>query len=362
MKILHVITMLDVGGAERLLVDLLPLLRDKGHEVDLLVFDGVETILKDSIIQKGISVFELAHGNDVNNDQKEVYDPYHIIRLKRYMCGYDIIHTHNSICQLYVAIAHYLFRSSSPLVTTEHSSNNRRRSKKWYKPIDKWMYNQYSSIICIADGTRLNLENYIGKKQNICTINNGVDVQRFIKPIKDISQQDEFIVTMVAGLRAEKDHETLIKAISLLPSNYHLQIVGGGVREQELRCFTQKLSLSSRVTFTGARHDVPELLEKSDIIVLSSHWEGLSLSSIEGMASGRPFLASDVEGLRDIVGGAGILFPHGDARELATKIQWLCQHPDKYRDVAKRCQVRANYYDISVMVDKYDKLYKSLVE
>lgn len=362
MKILHVITMLDVGGAEKLLVDLLPLLRDKGHQVDLLVFDGVETVLKDSIIQKGISVFELSKGNDVNNDKKEVYDPFHIIRLRKFMRGYDIIHTHNSICQLYVAIAHYLYCSSTPLVTTEHSSNNRRRSKKWYKPIDKWMYNQYASIICIADGTRLNLENYIGQQRSICTINNGVDIQRFIKPIKDISKQEEFIITMVAGLRAEKDHETMIKAMSLLPSNYRLQLVGGGVREHELKQFTQQQSLSERVTFTGPSLDVPDILEKSDIAVLSSHWEGLSLSSVEGMASGRPFIASDVDGLREIVGGAGILFPHGDYKALAQKIQWLCEHPVEYDIVAKRCQARAQHYDISVMAEKYCDLYKSLVK
>ncbi len=352
--------MLDVGGAERLLVDLLPLLRDKGHQVDLLLFNGVDTILKDNLTQKGISIFELSHGCDVKNYYREVYDPRHIFRLRKFMSGYDIIHTHNSICQLYVAMAHCLNRSQTPLVTTEHSSNNRRRSKRWYKPIDKWMYNQYASVICIADGTRSNLESYIGKKQNICTINNGVDVQRFIKPIKDITKQTGFTVTMVAGLRAEKDHETLIKAMSLLPSNYHLQLVGDGVRDQELKDFTQQQHLSERVTFTGPRLDVPELLEKSDIVVLSSHWEGLSLSSIEGMASGRPFIASDVEGLREIIGGAGILFPHGDERKLANKIQWLCEHPDDYREVAQRCQTRAQQYDISIMAEKYCNLYESL--
>ena len=138
--------------------------------------------------------------------------------------------------------------------------------------------------------------------------------------------------------------------------------MGDGVRDQELKDFTRQQSLEERVTFTGARLDVPELLEKSDIVVLSSHWEGLSLSSIEGMASGRPFIASDVDGLREIVGGAGVLFPHGDERELANKIQWLCEHPDEYREVAQRCQARAQQYDISIMVEKYSDLYKSLVK
>lgn len=355
------ITMLDIGGAERLLVDILPLMRDAGHDVELLLFDGVDTPFKRDLNDKGIRIHKLSHGKDVHNYYKEVYDPYHIIRLRKYIHGYDIIHTHNSICQFYVAIAHLLNRSSTPLVTTEHSSNNRRRTKKWFKPIDKWMYNQYASIICIAEKTKQNLESYIGKNRSICTINNGVDVHRFTRPIKDVSKQEKYNVTMVAGLRAEKDHETIIKSMALLPSYYHLFLVGDGVRDQELKDFTKRHSLSDKVTFTGPRLDVPDLLEKSDIVVLSSHWEGLSLSSIEGMASGRPFIASDVDGLREIVDGAGVLFPHGDEKELAKKIQWLCEHPDEYREVAKRCQARAMEYDISIMTKKYLDLYNSLL-
>ena len=61
-----------------------------------------------------------------------------------------------------------------------------------------------------------------------------------------------------------------------------------------------------------------------------------------------------------MVNGAGELFPHGDDKELARKIQWLCEHPDEYRKVAERCQKKASQYDISVMVDKYNKLYHSL--
>lgn len=361
MRILHVITMLDIGGAERLLVDILPLMRDAGHDVELLLFDGVDTSFRSSIEKCGIRIYELSHGKNVRDYYKEVYDPFHIIRLKRFMRGYDIIHTHNTICQLYVAITHYLFHSSTPLVTTEHSSNNRRRTMKWFKPIDKWMYNQYASIICIADKTQRNLESYIGTNNNICTINNGVNVLRFKKPIKDISRNEEFIVTMVAGLRAEKDHETIIKAMTLLPANYHLLLVGDGVKSQELKKLTKRYSLSDKVTFMGSRLDVPEIYEKTDVAVLSSHWEGLSLSSIEGMASGRPFIASDVDGLREIVGGAGVLFPHGDAQELANKIQWLCGHPDEYCEVAKRCQERAQQYDISVMAENYLRLYNTIL-
>lgn len=356
MKILHVITSLYTGGAERLMVDLLPLLRDKGHhQVDLLLFNGVDTLFKREIEQHNINVYALSMTNDV-------YHPRNLLRIRKYLNQYDIIHTHNTAPQFYVPLAKTLTRSNVKLVTTEHNSTNRRRVKWWYKPIDRWMYEQYEKIICIADQTHSNLENYIGEKDKICTIYNGVDVNRLLRPIKDISKQKEFIITMVSAFREQKDHETLFRAMAHLPSNFRLRIVGGGekVDRERLHAYCSQLNLDDRVAFMGVRSDVPEILEQSDIVVLSSHWEGLSLSSIEGMASGRPFIASNVDGLREMVAGAGVLFPHGDDKDLASKIQYLCEHPKEYQDVAKRCQEKARQYDISVMAEKYLAVYECI--
>ncbi len=354
MRILHVITSLQTGGAEHLLVDLLPLLRDHGrNRVDLLLFDGSNTPFMDEIRAKGIKVYKLGVGGNV-------YSPLNVFKMVEYMAQYDIIHTHNTACQFFAPMAKSLSFTRKPLITTEHSSNNRRRSNRFLKPADKWMYSRYARIICISEQTRKNLEDYIGKKENICTICNGVDTQRFIRPIKEISGQGDFVVTMVAGLRMEKDHETLLRAMTRLPRNYRLQIVGSGDKEQALKALCNELKLDDRVDFMGVRMDVPDILEQSDIVVLSSHWEGLSLSSIEGMASGRPFIASDVDGLREVVEGAGLLFPHGDDQRLAQEIMQLCENPQFYKEVATKCQQRAKQFDISVMAKQYVNLYKSL--
>ena len=354
MRILHVITSLQTGGAEHLLVDLLPRLRASGRNtVELLVFNGVQTPFMEALRSKGVKIHSLSmNGN--------VYSPLNIFRMIRYIVQYDIIHTHNTACQLYAPLAKMFSFARKPLVTTEHSSNNRRRNKWWCRPIDRWMYSRYAAIVCIADKPRRNLEEHIGKKRTVLTIPNGVDTLRFVRPVKDIVGHDEFVITMVAGLRVEKDHETVLKAMTHLPHNYRLQLVGGGVKEEELKTLTSELGLNERVSFMGVRLDVPEILEQSDIVLLSSHWEGLSLSSIEGMASGRPFIASDVDGLREMVGGAGVLFRHGDDEELASKIHHLCEHPDEYREVAVRCQEKARQYDISVTVSRYLDLYKRL--
>ena len=78
------------------------------------------------------------------------------------------------------------------------------------------------------------------------------------------------------------------------------------------------------------------------------------------MASGRPFIASDVDGLREVVKGAGILFPHGDYRQLAKEIKMLCENPIHYQVVAQECQNRAKQFDISIMAEKYNQLYRSI--
>ena len=355
MRILHVITSLQTGGAEHLMVDLLPLLRANGkNTVDLLLFDGNRTPFMEELESRGIFIHKLGYGGNV-------YNPMNMFKMIRYMGQYDIIHTHNTACQLFTPIAKMLSFTRKRLVTTEHSSNNRRRNKWWCKPIDKWMYNRYAAVICIADQARQNLEHYIGKKKNIYTIPNGVDTQRFYRSVNNVEGKNHFVVTMVAGLRVEKDHETLIKAIKRLPVNYSLQLVGAGDKELELKNLCKELKIDDRVTFLGVRLDVPDILEQSDVVVLSSHWEGLSLSSIEGMSSGRPFVASDVDGLREMVGGSGILFKHGDEKDLAEKIEWLCEHPDEYKDIAIKCQEKASQYDISVMARKYLNLYRTLM-
>lgn len=353
MKILHVITSLKTGGAEKLMVDLLPKLNDLGNDVELLIFDGTITSFYSELKLKGIKIHHLAvKGN--------VYNPLNIFRLLKYISKYDIIHTHNTICQLYVPIAKLLSFSKTIIITTEHNSTNRRRSKKIFWRIDKWMYSKYSRIICIAEKTKYNLEKHIGTHNKIILIYNGVNLNKYLAKTPTYSINDNIIITMVAGFREQKDQDTLIRAMSYLPDNYILQLVGDGERRGILENLVSDLGLDSRVALMGIRNDVPEILQNSDIVVLSSHWEGLSLSSIEGMASGKPFIASNVDGLYEIVEGHGVLFPEGDSQQLAKEIEHLGSDKDYAAKVAKACQMKAMQYDISIMAEKYNNLYKNL--
>jgi len=354
MKILHVITSLKYGRCRASARRLLPALRDRGDEVELLLFNGQETPFYRELTDKGITIHSLS-------TQNKPYDWHNVLGMRRYIKEFDIVHTHNTACQLFAPLARLLcVGHRAQLVTTEHSASNRRRGKWYYWLVDKWMYGHYKAIICIADKTKHNLAEHLKSSRGLLTINNGVDTSRFHNDIKDITGQQSFIITMTAGLRAEKDQDTVVRAMALLPENYTLRLVGSGARHDVLKALIDEVGVQDRVQMLGMRTDVPQLLAESDINLLSSHWEGLSLSSIEGMMSGRPFVASDVDGLREMVGGAGVLFEHGNAQALADVITSLCSDPAYYHDVAARCQARAAQYDISTMADEYHELYGAL--
>lgn len=122
----------------------------------------------------------------------------------------------------------------------------------------------------------------------------------------------------------------------------------------------ENLGVADRVGFPGFRDDVPQLLMESDIVLRSSHYEGLSLSNIEGMASGRPFVASDVAGLHEVTEGAGILFEEGDYRELAKILSMLSIDPELYATTAIKCRERAKEFDIQATADHYLSIYSTL--
>ena len=137
-------------------------------------------------------------------------------------------------------------------------------------------------------------------------------------------------------------------------------LVGDGVRRGELQNLVRDLNLQSYVKFLGLRTDVPNVLKSADIVVMSSHWEGLSLSNVEGMSVGKPFVASDVNGLREVTKDYGILFPHGDEKALAEIIIKLHDDKDYYNQVADKCYDRAQQFDIKTMVEAYNNIYLSL--
>lgn len=350
MRILHVITSLLTGGAERLVVDLTLRLRQMGYIVDVAVFNGADgPFLQELKRHQEVKLYILG---------QSFYDLRHIWRLCKIMRSYDIIHTHNSSPQLYAAIANIGLHKR--LVTTEHNTSNRKRNRFLLRLIDKWMYRRYEHIICISDKSAENLKAYLKRNDHIMTIYNGVDVERIhqAKPIEKMKSK-RFVTLMVAAYRPQKDHETVIRAAKRLPQNqFEFWFAGTGARMDEVVREVNEAGLQEQIKILGNRTDVPQLLQTADVILMSTHYEGLSLSNIEGMSAGKPFVASDVDGVHEITAGYGILFPHEDDATLAELLQRLSTDSVYYAEVAERCYQRAKEYDLRKMVEEYERVYK----
>lgn len=179
-----------------------------------------------------------------------------------------------------------------------------------------------------------------------------VDLDRFRNavPAPDLVSESRFKILMVSAFRPERDQMTLIKAMSLVPDDCVLLLAGDaelpehGALIESCRKVVNELDLEERVRFLGHRDDVPELLAASDLAVLSSLHEDLPVSALEAMASGKPLVASDIPCFRDVVGGAGVLFPCGDAERLAQIIGRFREDKGLREGIAASCRKRAEKY------------------
>ena len=217
-------------------------------------------------------------------------------------------------------------------------------------------YNKVKEVLKIH--TKLSQDKFV-------VISNGVNLKSISevhtldkKKIHSTLQVDDKLIIQVAGFRIEKDQKTVIRAMSYLKNNVKLLLVGDGGLRNECEKLCYELGLKDHVLFLGVRTDVPSLLKTADISVVSSHWEGFGLAAVEGMAVGKPVIASNVDGLYGVVNDAGVLFEKGNAIELAKKIETLLSDENYYKKVASACLERAKQYDIGFMVDKHIELYK----
>lgn len=357
MRIAQFLNSLKIGGAEKLILDSVPLYQKKGIEMDVITLNDAKTPF-------WIKLEEESNGKLIGLSSKSVYNPLLIFKIIPYLKKYDLIHIHLFPALYWVVLAKTFSFSKTKLIYTEHNTSNRRRNSFIFKFIDQFIYKRLTKIVTIAEEVDKELKKHLSfKKEKFQLIQNGVDVEFYNSalayPKTDFFTKQDFILIQVSSFRWQKDQNTLIKALELLPKNVKLLLVGIGDLLHESRELVENLNLSERVKFLGIRDDVARLLKTADLIVLSSKHEGLSLSNIEGMSASKPFIGSDVPGLREIVKDYGLLFEQGNAEDLAGKIQKLINNPSFRNQVAEKCYQRAKEFDIHTMVDSYIEVYKT---
>ena len=364
MKILHIINSLGCGGAESLLSDLCYIQKEQGFEISIATLKDENSIFKEKVKQLGVEYISLS-------SRLSIYNPIFIFKISKLIKQYDLIHVHLFPAQYWVAIAKFITRTKTPIITTEHSTSNRRRELKIFKYIDKFIYGLYDKIICCSDKAHETFLRHFPSIKSAVSIPNGINLERFKNAITQ-SKQELFnlastscVITMVARFQPPKRQDTLVKVLKHLPEHYCVVFAGNKPEDLNVEPITsliKELNLSHRVRLLGVRNDIPDILKTSDIIVLASDYEGLSLSSIEGMAIGKPFIATDVNGLREVVSGAGILYEKDSTSQLATNILKLMQDTTFYKMISEQCVTRASQYDINNMANAYLSVYREVLK
>ncbi len=214
------------------------------------------------------------------------------------------------------------------LVHVEH--NSRERYTRWRLAQARWLAKRTDAIVGVTESVRQYAISLGFPREKCITIPNGIKVDKFPASGLVPWEQREPAIVMAARFARQKDHPTLIRALSVLAKeNLHptLYLAGGGKASIRKECqeLARDLGLEKQIQFLGHIDDLPAFLMKTQINVLSTHYEGMGLSLVEGMAAGCACIGTDVAGVRDVIdhGRNGMLVPENDAVALAAAIRQL---------------------------------------
>lgn len=358
MKLLHITFSLEEGGVDTFLLELLPLLRRHIDTIDVLVLSKGRERLGNILEANDIGIIQ---GKYVN-----IYNPLNIGYIRKFLRNYDIVHSHLFPVQYFVVFASFFLKKRPYLVTTEHCTTNRRRQRSYLRLLEKFVYGKYDRVVGVSNQAVKNLSDWLGKSDNIVAIPNGINLSRIF--CADSYQRTTFnfkesdiLLMMVARFFSQKDHATVIRALTHLSYKYKLLFVGSGELMEQCRSLTFELNLNDRIMFLGNRNDVPSLIKMVDIGILSTNFEGLPISVLEFMAAGKPIIGSDVDGLRELVGHKSLLFPIGDECALAKCIERLSD-PNLIKIVGEEMYNKSFLYSIDNTAVCYYNMYKKMIK
>jgi glycosyltransferase involved in cell wall biosynthesis len=179
-------------------------------------------------------------------------------------------------------------------------------------------------------------------------------------------EADDLVVGVVAALRVEKSHETLLEAAAALAGRHprlRVVLLGSGDREQALRERAAELGIGRLTIFAGFRDDVARLLPALDVKALTSVQETYPVSVLEAMAAARPVVMTDPPGVPEIVvdGVTGYLVPVGDVDALTSRLDLLLSEPDRRREMGARGYERArDEFPLERTLARYESLFWAL--
>jgi len=299
-KVLQVIGSLRIGGAENVAMNICRYLDKNKYQCDFLVFgDTVDGYEKEAM----------------SLGSKVIHIPFPYISYKNYFKNlkkvltdgkYDVVHTHVLLNNGWVLKAAYDVNIKKRFVHSHSTNSGRKENLKYifYSIVMKNLIRRYGThfIACGKDaGNYLYGERFFESKGIV--INNGIDIKKFNYKIetrekmrKEFGLDKQLVVGHIGRLAEVKNHNFLLDIfyqVNKLRRDSYLLIVGDGELRDEIENKIRAIGLEDKVTITGLRSDVPEILQAMDVFVFPSLYEGLPLTLIEAQSTGIPCLVSE---------------------------------------------------------------------
>ncbi|MBN2839626.1 MAG: glycosyltransferase [Coriobacteriia bacterium] len=355
-RVLEVVNSMAPAGAERICVDLACALHEGEFDMSVACVRGGP--LGDILSAAGVGL----HVVGGEFDRRAVGS---VVRLRSVIRELrpHIVHTHMIGSDIVGGLAAHLERVPV-IISTQHDMYRRppvfdlfrRYSARW---LDAVVAVSPAMVgYCIRDRHM--------PVESIHIIENAVDVARFASLAGGGHQSPMF--GAVGTLIPVKGHTTLMQAFARVHADVpdaRLVIAGDGPEATALREQAAGLGIADAVRLAGWVSDVAESLPDIDILVHPSLQEGMPLSVIEGMAAGKPVIASDLPAIRRLLdsGRAGVLVPPGDTEALARAMSSLATDPVRARALAEAGRNRAcAYYSLDRMAADYAALYRALLD
>jgi glycosyltransferase involved in cell wall biosynthesis len=351
LTVVHVVASLDVGGLERVVLDLVTH-ADRTRITPRVVCLEHPGALAPRFVAAGIPVDCLAPTVGMTR---------RILRLARFLreTGADVMHAHNVKAHLHGALAARL--AGVPVsVSTKHGRNFPTGSLS--RAANRLACNLCSDLVGVSSDCAAiwrDIESADGSKVSVVT--NGIDLDAF--PRWSGTHDDPPRAVSVARLSTVKDPFTLLEATRRVVDRqpgFRLDLVGDGPLRAEVETAISQLRLSDAVRVHGNVDDVGATLRGASFFVLASTSEGVSLTLLEAMATGLPVIATRVGGTPEVVshGETGLLVPPRAPEQLAHAMLWLLRRPDIRRRMGCESRRRVEEkFNVLSTVNTYEEMY-----
>lgn len=364
MKILYVTTISNTVNA--FLIPHIKMLIDNGHKVDVAF--NIEQDVKEDVYTMGCNIYEIDFKRSpLKNNYRTLVKQIRNIILDG---NYDLVHTHTPIASAIVRIACRKL-DNLKVIYTAHGFHfyDGAPIKNWivFYPVEKKLSQFTDVLITIneedykrAQTFKANQVEYI-PGVGIDLDNIQVNKEKVSKLKKDLElSTNDFVLCSIGELNDNKNHNVVLEALSKVNNkNIKYIVAGAGELKEDLTKKVNELNIEDQVTFLGFSEDIYELLDISDVFIFPSHREGLSRSLMEAMAMGKPIIASDIWGNKDLVEDkeGGLLFNPGNATQLSEHIITMLNNESFRKTASTYNTEKVKQFSLENVLNKMSKIY-----